>query len=401
MSEHDGRPGRDSDDTDGDFADDPIDLRALFGSDLDALDDDGSDAADVSAADAVFVRSVLSADLDAVPAGPTTAQIIAAARAAHPDPARQESERQVRNADFERGELAARRRRRWNTGLLAAAGLAAVLVIAVPIALNSGGTDATSAASMAAPAAPTSVPAGAAASGADSAETAGSAMAESAPAGSAAAGSAGSGDTASEDAASDDTASTRAQTRAPEASASAASSAESSAAASSAAGPAPAPSIEPMTSSRAMASEGSSTATDAGICTWTELPAGAADLANSTFGGVVGVPRPLAADCAAGRVSGATFAAADGSRGGITVQVQSSPSSTGSASGGAGSTNPPCAPDGCRPDGGALYSAADTATRTVWLYADGQQIRVTASAGLAIDDAALATFARGIADLVP
>lgn len=413
MSEDDGRPDRDTGrDSGGDVSggfgrgssDEPIDLRALFGTDFDALDADGAAVPDISAEDAAFVRSVLSADLDDVPAGPAAAQIVAAARAAHPGPVRGRPEpdselvRQARGADIERDELAARRRRRWNRGLLAAAGVAAVLVVAVPIALNAGGGSAESAGASMAVAAPS-----AAASAGDAAA---STMAGQRSAGSDAAADASS-------ASAEDRASAGEPNRAPapgpgSTSAAAAGSAGSAASPTTAAGSAavsaartvPAP-IAPIVPGRPAASQAPSTAAENGSCTWTELPAGATDLARSSFGGVVGAPRPLATDCAATRVSGGTFPAADGSRGGVTVEVQTVvPVATGSSAGSA-AASPPCTPEGCRPDGSdTVYAATDANTRTVWLYANGQQIRVSASAGLQIDDAALATFARGLADLV-
>lgn len=144
----------------------------------------------------------------------------------------------------------------------------------------------------------------------------------------------------------------------------------------------------------ASASEGTASAAgsaggDTGVpnrnCRWPELPAGVDQLASKTLGSRVGAHRSLTTTCSGARVAGAELPAAAGN-GRVTVQVVRA--ATGA-----------CAARGCRKIGDGVYAGVDGQTRIVWTYQGGREVMVRESASLALNQAQLVAFAKGVGDL--
>jgi len=387
---------------------------------------------DISEEDQQFLRALFAADVaDPPPSSVTVESILAAARAGNgtqqaagsrAEPATDRLQVVGRAPaqppgmsppDFPRGtrgmltppsafpvrsddELAAKRRRRRG-GLLAAAAVAAVLAIGVPVALqssnNANSTSAGSAAGMAATSSDSARGPAAAAPGAGQAE---SRQSESAAAGSAP----GSGATSA--------AVSAASSSAAGGAAAPSSGSDSSATASATAGSAASGSVPsakpgvPLGSGSGSASEGGAASAsegtasaagsaggDTGVpnrnCRWPELPAGVDQLASKTLGSRVGAHRSLTTTCSGARVAGAELPAAAGN-GRVTVQVVRA--ATGA-----------CAARGCRKIGDGVYAGVDGQTRIVWTYQGGREVMVRESASLALNQAQLVAFAKGVGDL--
>lgn len=304
-------------------------------------------------------------------------------------------------------ELGARRRRRnVRTGLLAAAAVAAVVAIGVPIALNSGNTSPTgadsaavaagsAAASRGGPAAQEARPQSGAGGNSDSGGDAGAAesSADQSTAAGSAAGSATDGDlpagpapsgqpppTAASSAPSKGGASSQRPGSQPEGETTSAAAGSGTAAAGG--------------SSQSGSAASSGSASDPGelsksTCEWPELPTTVDQSASTVFGaGVVGGHRALTSSCLPSRVAGAVFPATNGSRGAVTVEV------VGAATVGS------CSADNCRRVGTGIYVGQDRDTTFVWLYQGEQQIKVGASAGLKLGQASLISFARAVGSIV-